>query len=94
MENGLRFIIRKGGLPLTLNRAGSLFTLFFSRGPLKNWTGASACDVSGYAKYFWAMAEREVYLPPSQFETCFISAAHSAADIEATLKAADEALAG
>ncbi|PIU20187.1 MAG: glutamate-1-semialdehyde-2,1-aminomutase [Elusimicrobia bacterium CG08_land_8_20_14_0_20_59_10] len=92
MEEGLRLIIRKGGLPLTLNRAGSLFTLFFSKGPLKDWTGASACDTKRYAKYFWAMAERGVYLPPSQFETCFISAAHSAADIRGTLKAADQAL--
>ncbi|MBU2572744.1 MAG: glutamate-1-semialdehyde 2,1-aminomutase [Elusimicrobia bacterium] len=92
MEKGLRLIIRKRGLPLTLNRVGSLFTLFFSKGPLKNFTDASACDTKRYAEYFWAMAERGVYLPPSQFETCFISAAHSAADIEDTLKAADEAL--
>lgn len=94
MEKGLRLIIRKGGLPVTLNRAGSLFTLFFSKGPLKNWSGAAACDTKLYAKYFWAMAERGVYLPPSQFETCFLSTAHSAADIAATLRAADQALAG
>ncbi len=92
MEKGLRLIIRKSGLPLTLNRAGSLFTLFFSKGPLKDWTGAAACDTKLYAKFFWAMAERGVYLPPSQFETCFLSAAHSPADIEATLKAAEQAL--
>jgi len=93
MEKGLRRIIKERSLPLTLNRVGSLFTLFFSAGPLKGWTGASACDTKRYARYFWAMAARGVYLPPSQFETCFISAAHSAADIAATLKAADQALA-
>ena len=93
MEKGLRRIIKKGNLPLTLHRAGSLFTLFFSKGPLKDWTGAAACDTKRYAKDFWAMAERGVYLPPSQFETCFLSSAHTAADIEATLKAADQALA-
>ncbi|MBI4802478.1 MAG: glutamate-1-semialdehyde 2,1-aminomutase [Elusimicrobia bacterium] len=92
LEEGLRLIIRKRGLPLTLNRAGSLFTLFFSGGPLKNFRDASACDTRRYADYFWAMAERGVYLPPSQFETCFISTAHTAADIEDTLKAAAEAL--
>src|SRR3989338_1393064 len=92
MEKGLRLIIRKGNLPLTLNRVGSLFTLFFSKGPLKDWTGAAGCDTKRYADYFWAMAELGVYLPPSQFETCFISTAHKPADIEATLKAAEQAL--
>ncbi|OIO01653.1 MAG: glutamate-1-semialdehyde-2,1-aminomutase [Elusimicrobia bacterium CG1_02_56_21] len=92
MEKGLRLIIREGNLPLTLNRVGSLFTLFFSKGPLKDWTGAAGCDTKRYADYFWAMAERGVYLPPSQFETCFISTAHKPADIEATLKAAEQAL--
>lgn len=94
MEKGLRRIMVKSGLPLTLNRVGSLFTLFFSKGPLENWTGAAACDTRRYAEYFWAMAERGVYLPPSQFETCFISTAHTAADIAATLEAAEGALSG
>lgn len=85
--------VMQEGEGLTLNRAGSLFTLFFSEKPVKNFTDASRCSAKRYASYFWGMAERGVYLPPSRFETCFISAAHSAADIKVTLKAAAEALA-
>jgi glutamate-1-semialdehyde 2,1-aminomutase len=68
-------------------------TLFFNPEPVSNWTTASRCDTRTFAKFFWGMLERGVYLPCSQFEALFVSAAHEEDDIDATIDAATEALA-
>jgi glutamate-1-semialdehyde 2,1-aminomutase len=71
---------------------GGVFTPFFRREPVHNLADAKACDTPAYAAFFHAMLERGFYLPPSQFECCFISAAHTEADIDAFVSAAKEAL--
>ena len=70
-----------------------MFTLFFSEAPVRDWETASSCNTERYAAYFRSMLEAGVYLAPSQFEAGFLSAAHTDADIEATLEAARNAFA-
>jgi glutamate-1-semialdehyde 2,1-aminomutase len=75
-------------IPYTINISGSMFTLFFTDKDVKDYKSAMTCDTKRYAKFFNAMLKAGVYLPPSQFEACFLSVAHSRRDIEATVKAA------
>ena len=69
-----------------------MFTLFFNPDVVTNHTVAVKSDTARFARYFHAMLERGIYLPCSQYEATFVSAAHSEADIKATLNAAAEAL--
>src|SRR5579863_6194880 len=75
---------------VTVNRVGSMFTFFFTPGPVTDWDSAKRCDTARFAKFFHFMLERGVYLAPSQFEAGFVSAAHSEQDIRATVEAARE----
>jgi glutamate-1-semialdehyde 2,1-aminomutase len=93
LEAGLRDAATAAGVVHQTARAGSMMTLFFSAEPVVDWESASSCDTARFAEYFWGMLERGVYLPCSQFEALFVSAAHTEADIEATIAAAREALA-
>jgi glutamate-1-semialdehyde 2,1-aminomutase len=68
-----------------------MFTVFFTGTPVTDFQTAKTCDTSRYGRFFHSMLDQGVYLPPSQFETCFISLAHSKADIKATIQAAREA---
>jgi glutamate-1-semialdehyde 2,1-aminomutase len=74
------------GLPLAVNQAGSMWTAFFSNGPVVNFETATACDRALYARFFHKALEGGVYLPPSPFESCFLSTAH---DAEAIAKTAE-----
>ena len=94
LEAGLRQAADDAGCTCCLARAGSMLTLFFHPGPVNDWDAASACDTKRFAQYFWSMMDRGIYLPCSQYEALFISAAHTEADIDATIAAAREALAG
>jgi glutamate-1-semialdehyde 2,1-aminomutase len=73
-----------------VNRVGSMLTAFFTRGPVVDFDSAMKSDTEQFARYYRAMLERGVLLPPSQFETFFVSAAHSDKDIDTTLAAAKE----
>ena len=64
-----------------------MFTLFFCSVRPRNYTDAARSDTKRFSRYFWGMIERGVYLPCSQFEANFVSAAHSTADIDATIAA-------
>ncbi len=79
---------------ITVNRVGSMFTFFFTEGPVTNWESAKRSDTARFGRFFRAMLERGVYLPPSQFEAAFVSAAHTAQDIAKTVEAAKEAFKG
>ena len=92
LEEGIRGVLQSKGRNLTLNRVGSMFTLFFTEQPVTDFTSAKTSDTSAFAKYFNSMLEQGVYLPPSQFEACFISAAHSEQDIADTIKAVETAV--
>jgi glutamate-1-semialdehyde 2,1-aminomutase len=97
LEQGLRDAAAKAGVPVWIARKGSMLTMFFQRGPevvpVTGWRTASQSDTAAYGGYFWGMIDRGVYLPCSQYEALFFSAAHTDADIVATVTAAAEALA-
>jgi glutamate-1-semialdehyde 2,1-aminomutase len=92
LEFGLRDAAKSAGVVHQFARAGSMMTLFFSGEPITDWPTASRCDTNKFARWFWAMLNRGVYFPCSQYEAMFVSAAHSEADIDATIAAADESL--
>ncbi|MDX8393081.1 MAG: glutamate-1-semialdehyde 2,1-aminomutase [Mariprofundales bacterium] len=80
-------------IPACGNRVGSMFTIFFTeQDQVRNYENALACDTKRFGKYFLAMLDAGIYLAPSQFEAAFVSAAHSEADINATLAAARASL--
>ncbi len=89
---GLATAAREAGVPHSVARVGSMLTLFFNPQPVTNWPAASRCDTARFARYFWELIERGVYMPCSQFEALFVSAAHTPADIETTIEAARAAL--
>jgi glutamate-1-semialdehyde 2,1-aminomutase len=88
---GLRQAAAEAGLPATLARCGSMMTLFFHPGPVTDWDSASRSDTGRYARWFWEMLDRGIYLPCSQFEALFVSTAHGQEQIDATLQAARDA---
>ena len=75
---------------ITVNRVGSMMTWFFTAANVNDYDSAKLSDTKRFAKFFHAMLDRGIYLPPSQFEAFFVSAAHTDADIERTLDAAKE----
>mgnify|MGYP000250595793 CR=1 FL=1 len=77
---------------VTVNRVGSMFTAFFTEGPVTDYDSARRSDVRRFAGYFHFMLERGIYLPPSQFEAAFVSAAHSSEDVERVTEATREFL--
>ena len=82
----------KAGVPATVNRVGSALTLFFTAGPVANLADAKKADLTLFARFFQGMLQQGVYLPPSQFEAWFLSAAHTTADLEETAAAARRVL--
>ena len=78
--------------PLTINRVGSMMTLFFNPAEVTGWKAVSASDKEGFARFFHRMMDEGIYLPPSPFEAMFVSTAHSDDDIQATIEAAGRAL--
>lgn len=93
LERALLTVAEEAGVPATINRVGSMMTLFFTAGPVVDFESASASDVKRFATYFHGMLEGGVYLAPSQFEALFVSLAHGEAEIEATVEAARKAMA-
>jgi glutamate-1-semialdehyde 2,1-aminomutase len=78
-------------VPLQFNRAGSMFTWFFTAEPVTDWDSASKSDTKAFGKFFRAMLDAGIYLPPSQFEAAFLSVAHSEDDVQKTIAAAKKA---
>jgi glutamate-1-semialdehyde 2,1-aminomutase len=93
LGEGLMEAARAAKLPHQLQRVGSMWTLFFNPNPITDYDTAKQSDAARFARFFWAMMDRGVYLPCSQFEAAFLSAAHTEQHIEQTLRAAREALA-
>jgi glutamate-1-semialdehyde 2,1-aminomutase len=88
LAQGLSQAAQSAGIANTVAHVGSMFTLFFHDQPVTNYSIASQCDTARFAKYFWGMIDRGIYLPCSQFEANFVSTAHQPADILATIVAA------
>lgn len=89
---GLDQAATEAGVPHTVARVGSMMTLFFNPDPVVDWDSAARSDTRRFAKYFWELIERGVYMPCSQYEALFVSAAHTEDDIRVTVEAAREAL--
>ena len=92
LADGLTAAARIAGVPHQLARVGSMMTLFFNAEPVTDWTTAGRCDTSRFARYFWGLIDGGVYMPCSQYEALFVSAAHSETDINHTVEAAKEVL--
>jgi glutamate-1-semialdehyde 2,1-aminomutase len=93
LADGFVAAAKHAGVSAQLGRCGSMMTLFFSDRPVTDWTAAARCDTRRYARFFWGMIGRGVYLPCSQYEALFAATAHTDADVDATLAAAHESLA-
>jgi len=92
LEREIAAAAREAGVPLTVNRVGSMLTAFFHPGPVRDYASAAASDVARYGRFFHGMLARGVYLPPSQFEALFVSLAHGEAELAVTVDAARAAL--
>ena len=90
---GLQTVAKKADISITANRLGTMFGLFFQEGPVTNWETAVQSDTERFGRYFQAMLANGVYLAPSQFEAGFISTAHGEAESNATIAAAETAMA-
>jgi glutamate-1-semialdehyde 2,1-aminomutase len=91
---GLREILTRRGIAGAVNQVGSMWTLFFGPSRVGSMADVRAADRERFAGFFRGMLERGVYLPPSAFESAFLSDAHGEAEIDRTLEAADEAMGG
>jgi len=93
LADGLSEAAAEHSVPITLNRVGSMMTVFFTDKEVFDYQTAKTSNTKRYAAFFWAMLERGFYLPPSQFEAMFVSAAHTKEDILAAVDAARESFA-
>jgi glutamate-1-semialdehyde 2,1-aminomutase len=91
VAEGVAAEAKRAGVPLTLNRVGSMWTWFFTAGPVRNYQEAARSDTAAFGRFHRAMLERGVWLPPSQFEAAFLSTAHGEAEVRKTVEAAREA---
>ena len=92
---GLRDAAREAGVALTVNHVGSMLTAFFQpEGQIRTYADAARSDTAAFAVWFQAMLARGVYWAPSQFESIFVSAAHTDLELNATLDAARAAYKG
>ena len=89
---GLADAARGAGVPLQVNAAGSVLTPFFTDQPVRSYAAATSANTEQYAKFFRGMLARGIYPPPSQFEAWFLSAAHTAKDVDKTIAAAKAAM--
>jgi glutamate-1-semialdehyde 2,1-aminomutase len=92
LVEGLQKIATGLGVPFSAGSAGSMWGFFFSSTPVRNFTDAKASDVNLFRRFFHAALDRGVYLAPSAFESCFMSAAHGDAEIATALEKMGEAM--
>lgn len=90
---GVAGAAKAAGVPMTFNRVGSMFTWFFTPGPVTDWESASKSDAEAFGRFFRNMLDGGVYLPPSPYEAAFLSAAHTEEDVHKTIAAAKQAFA-
>lgn len=93
LASGLQQAADNNGQNCCVQRVGSMMTLFFNSGPVRCWEDAAESDTDKFGSYFWGLIEKGVYMPCSQYEALFVSAAHTEEDIQATIDAAHSVLA-
>jgi glutamate-1-semialdehyde 2,1-aminomutase len=91
LVEGMRDAAEMAGVAAEINRLGSMFTVFFTSTPVTDFKTAQTSDRNRYAKFFHTLLEEGVYFPPAQFESCFVSLAHTNKDVEATIRGARRA---
>jgi glutamate-1-semialdehyde 2,1-aminomutase len=91
LSEGVSAALADQGVAHTVNREGSLFSVFFGPDPVRDYAGARAADHDAYARFFHALLDRGVYLPPSGYEAWFLGTAHGEAEVDRTVAAAREA---
>ncbi len=94
LVDGIKQGANRAGIPVTINRVSSMFTVFFAPEPVRDYASAQKSDTRRFALFFRGLLERGVYFPPSQFEAAFLSLAHSDEDIQMSIRAAGETLRG
>ena len=92
LEAGLKKVLQASGVPFVVNHLGSMISIHFSAQPVNNFTAAASANNALFNKFFHAMLDRGIYLPPSAFETWFLSAALNKKDLDETIQATQEAL--
>ena len=90
---GVAAAAKAAGVPMTTNRVGSMFTWFFTPGPVTDWDSAAKSDTDAFGRFFRNMLDSGIYLPPSQYEATFLGAAHTEEDVRKTIEAAKQAFA-
>ena len=85
--------VTRASVAARVQRVGSMWTLFFSKDPVRSWDDAAAVDRSAHANFFRGMLSRGILLPPSPFESAFVSYAHDEAAVDRTVRAAEETFA-
>ncbi len=90
LEDRLKELIDKYGIKATVNRVGSMITMFFTEKEVRNFQDAKSSDLEMFKKFFWKLIEKGIYIAPSQFEASFLSTAHSDEDINKTLNAVED----
>src|SRR5262249_13590425 len=91
-ESGIKAAAQASGVPVAVNRVGSMLTAFFTDGPVTDYATAKRADSARYARFFHGMLDRGVFLAPSQFEAAFVSLAHSEQDLAAAARACRESM--
>jgi glutamate-1-semialdehyde 2,1-aminomutase len=92
LKNGLNEVLKNWGEPYTINQLGSMISVHFSNRPVVDFATASTADNERFKKFFHAMLEKGIYLPPSAFESWFLNNALSIEDIDRTIQAAKQSL--
>lgn len=92
LSDGIAEWGKKNGIPLAINRVGSMFTAFFTDQEVTSYAGAVSSDTARFARFFHALLDQGIYLPPSQFEGWFVSVAHGDDEIAKTLEAVNSSL--
>jgi glutamate-1-semialdehyde 2,1-aminomutase len=93
IADGVGRIAREAGVPMTVNRVGSMFTWFFTDQAVTDFASAATSDTVSFGRFHRAMLDAGVWLPPSQYEAAFVSTAHGQAEVGMVLEAARQALA-
>ncbi len=92
IAHGVDLLARTAGVPITTNRVGSMFTWFFTAHAVTDFESASTSDTAAFARFHRAMLDAGIWLPPSQYEAAFVSAAHGPTEVAEVLEAARTAL--
>jgi glutamate-1-semialdehyde 2,1-aminomutase len=92
LHNGLQRCFKERNIPVMINRVGSMISIHFSEKPVTDFSSSASANIQNFNKFFHSMLKKGVYLPPSAFESWFVSNALSAKDIDQTITAAYESV--